>query len=302
MKLFKIIASATLALLAAGAAPASAKVNVVAANQDLAWVASAVGGNRVSVDYIAKSGQDPHHVDPRPSQVVRLANADMVIRIGMDLDIWFDSLIRAAGNGKIVTGARGYVDASQGISPLEIPTGKLDPSRGDIHIYGNPHYLFGPSNLRIVAKNIAEGLKRVDRGGAAEYDSNYSNLMARLTQAMQGWKAKLASDRGKQVVTYHKSLVYFLNEFGLKEFGNVEPKPGLEPSPGHVANLANDMKQAGVKVILAENFRQRRFSDLLARSSGGTLVIIPGGIGAEKGTDDYFSFMSAIVDRVAAAL
>jgi zinc/manganese transport system substrate-binding protein len=302
MRLIKIIACATLALLAAGAAPASAKVNVVAANQDLAWVATAVGGDRVSVDYIAKSGQDPHHVDPRPSQVVRLANADMIIRIGMDLDIWFDSLIRAAANGKIVAGSRGYVDASQGISPLELPTGKLDPSKGDIHIYGNPHYLFSPSNVRIVAKNVAEGLKRVDRAGAATYDANYNALVARLNTSLQGWKAKLASDRGKNVVTYHKSLVYFLNEFGLKEFGNVEPKPGLEPSPGHVASLANDMKQAGVKVIIAEDFRQRRFSDLLARSSGAQLVVIPGGIGAEKGTDDYFSFMSAIVDRVAAAL
>jgi zinc/manganese transport system substrate-binding protein len=302
MNPFKIVSFALLALFVAGASPAAAKVSVVAANQDLAWVASAVGGNRVDVDYLAKSGEDPHRVDPRPSQVVKIANADAIVRIGMDLDIWFDSLIRASGNAKVVNGARGYIDASSGIHPLEIPTGKLDPSKGDIHIFGNPHYLFAPSNVRIVAKTIADGLIRIDRAGAATYEANYNALVNRLNQAIPVWKEKLSKDRGKSLVTYHKSLVYFLNDFGLREFGNVEPKPGLEPTPGHVNRLADDMKHDNVKVILAENFRRRRFSDLLAREAGATLVVIPGGIGAEKGADDYFSFMTMIVDRVAAAL
>jgi zinc/manganese transport system substrate-binding protein len=296
-----LLACALVAILGAPA-PASAKVNVVAANQDLAWVTSAIGGSRVSVDYLARSGEDAHHVDPRPSQVVKLARADAVVRIGMDLDLWFDPLIRASGNSKIVRDANGYIDASVGVRALEIPSGKLDPSRGDIHIYGNPHYMFGPANLRVVARNVTNGLKRIDGGGSAAYEASYSSLMNRLNQAMQAWKAKMAGDRGKSLVTYHKSLVYFLDEFGLRDFGNVEPRPGLEPTPGHVAQLAARMKQAGVKVILAENFRPRRFSDLLAQQSGARLIVIPGGVGAERGLDDYFAFMQAIVDRVAGAL
>src|SRR3569623_2352889 len=150
MKNWKIIALAAVAALAASAAPASASVSVVAANQDLAWFTHTIGGNNVSVDYIAASSEDPHHVDPRPSQVAKLSRADAVIRIGMDLDLWFDSLIRASGNSKIVQGGSGYIDPSVGVRKLEVPSGKLDPSKGDIHVYGNPHYLYGPQDVPAV--------------------------------------------------------------------------------------------------------------------------------------------------------
>jgi zinc/manganese transport system substrate-binding protein len=302
MKTIRLAALAAFSLLIAGAAPAAAKVNVVAANQDLAWITSTIGGNRVSVDYLARGDQDPHRIEPRPSQVLKLTQADMIVRIGMDLDLWMDALIQKASNGKIAPGGRGYVDASVGVRKLEVPSGKLDPSKGDIHVYGNPHYLIAPTNMRAVATNIENGLERVDPSGKATFEANFNALMGRVASAIQGWKAKLAGDRGKPIVTYHKSLVYFLDEFGLKEFGNVEPKPGLEPSPGHVASLAQQMKGAGVKVILAENYRPRRFSELLASQSGARLVVIPGGIGAEKGIDDYFDYIGAIVDRVSAAL
>jgi zinc/manganese transport system substrate-binding protein len=297
-----MIGIAALALWLGGAAPASAKVNVVAATQDLAWVTGAVGGSQVSVDYLAGSNQDPHQIEPRPSQVVKLARAGMVVRIGMDLDLWIDSLLRAAGNSKVVSGGSGYVDASRGIQPLEVPSGKLDPSKGDIHVYGNPHYLYAPSNMRIVARNIADGLKRVDPRNSAQYDQNYNALIARVNAALPGWKAKLSSDRKKDVVTYHKSLVYFLREFGLDEFGNVEPRPGLEPSPGHINSLGQRMKAAGVKAILVESFRSQRFPKLLASQSGARVVVLPAGVGAEKGIDDYFGLITAWVDRVAAAL
>lgn len=301
MKLFKIAALAALVACFAGASPASARVSVVAANEDLAWITQQVGGQRVSVDYIARGDQDPHRIEPRPSQVIKLARADVLVRIGMDLDLWLDSLIRAANNGKISPGGRGYVDASRGIHALEVPQGKLDPSKGDIHVYGNPHYLFAPSNVRICAGEIAAGLERVDPSGRGTYQANLEGLLKRVHEAIIGWNAKMAPFRGRPVVTYHKSLIYFLNEFGLREFGNVEPKPGLEPTPGHVHELAQAMKQAGVKVIIAEDFHPRRFSDLLARESGGRVVVIPGGVGAERITD-YFTLMNTIIDRVAGAL
>jgi zinc/manganese transport system substrate-binding protein len=296
--LFHIVSAALLF----ATAPAQAKVDVVAATQDLAWVTQAVGGKAVSVDYIAGSTQDPHRVDPRPSQVAKIARADAIVRVGLDLDLWFDSLIRAAGNGKIVPGGKGYIDASKGVSMLEIPSGKLDPSKGDIHIYGNPHYLYGPSKLPQVADNIRDGLKKADPSNSTVFDANYNALVARLNEALKGWRAKLAGARGKQVVTYHKSMIYFLAEFGIKEYDNVEPKPGLEPTSGHVAGVGRRMKADGVKVILAENWRGTRFSTLLANLSGGTLVRVPGGIGAEKGIDDYFDLIGAWVDRLAAVL
>jgi zinc/manganese transport system substrate-binding protein len=302
MKTLKIAVLGLLALCGAGASPAAAKVDVVASTQDLAWVVRAVGGPHVAVDYLAGSGQDPHAVDPRPSQAAKLSRADMVVRVGMDLDLWFDSLIRAAGNGKITSNGKGYVDASRGIRALEVPSGKLDPSKGDIHVYGNPHYMAGPSNLPVVARNVRDGLKRVDAANGAAYDGNYSALLKRLDGAMDRWKAKLGPHRGKSVVTYHKSLIYFLTEFGLKELGNVEPRPGVEPTPGHIRNIGGQMKGAGAKAILTENFRSRRFADLLARQSGGQVVVLPGGIGAEKGIDDYFEYMDALVNRVSAAL
>lgn len=302
MKLFKILALSVLALGVAGVSPAAARVDVVAANQDLGWIAQTLGGKLVDVEFLARGNEDPHHIEPRPSQVVKLARAKLLVRIGMDLDLWLDSLIRVANNPGISPGGRGYVDCSNGIRALEVPSGKLDPSKGDIHVYGNPHYLSAPPNLRIAARNVADGLERVDPGNKPAYETNYNSLMSRLNDAIKGWNAKMAPGRGKPVVTYHKSLVYFLNEFGLKEFGNVEARPGLEPTPGHVAEVAAQMKQAGVKAILAESYRPRRFADLLARESGGRVIVIPGGIGAEKGIDDYFSYIDAVVNRVAGAL
>ena len=302
MKRRILVIAAVLVAVGASARPASAKVDVVTADQNLAWFVSAIGGKNVTVDYFASSNQDPHAVEPRPSQVAKLSRADMLVRIGMDLDLWLDSLIRAAANGKISRGGRGYVDASEGIRPLEVPHGKLDPSKGDIHVYGNPHYAFGPTNFKTIALNVANGLKKADPANAASYEAAYKSLASQQQDAFAGWKSKLAKDKGKKLVTYHKSLVYFLNDFGLVELDNVEPKPGLEPTPGHISGVARDMKAAGVKVVLMESYRSRRYADLLARQAGATVVQIPGGIGGEKGLNDYFSFMNAVVDRVAAAL
>lgn len=302
MRSLRVFAFCLLALLCAGSAPAEAKVDVVTSDQNLSWLVKEIGGGNVSTEFLAGSGQDPHFVQPRPSQVARLSRADLVVRVGMDLDIWFDSLTRAAGNSKIVQGAPGYVDASLGVKALQVPQGKLDPSRGDIHIYGNPHYFYGPTNLPIAARNVRDGLKRVDAKNAATYDTNYTSLVQRLNAKITEWKAKLAGDRGKSVVTYHMSLIYFLTDFGLTEFGYVEPRPGLQPTPSHISSLSDRMKHDNIKVILTETYRPRRYADVVASQSGAKVIVLPGGIGAEKGTDDYFQFMDTVVSRVAGAL
>jgi zinc/manganese transport system substrate-binding protein len=300
MKFLRYIALAALAV--AGMTPAHAAVQVVAATENLAWVAKVIGGNRVQAEGLARGDQDAHRIDPRPSQVVKLARADMLVRIGMDLDLWLDPLIDAARNPKINRGARGYVDAHVGLRPREVPTGKLDPSLGDIHLYGNPHYEFDPLNMKdVIARNVLEGLIRVDPANAAIYRANYAALADRLSEALRRWQARMQPFRGKQIVTYHKTFPYLLARFGLEELDNVEPKPGIEPSAGHVARVARDMKQSGVRVILTEAYRSRRYADLLARQSGGVVVAIPAGVGA-RGVKDYFTLMDTIVARLAEAL
>lgn len=300
MKAFRLLVCAALALGLGGAAPASAAVKVVASSQDLGWLTKELGGGQASVSFLCSSNQDPHRVEPRPSQVLEISKADMVVRVGMDLDLWFDALIRASGNGKIQPGAKGYVDASQGFAKLEVPTGKLDPSKGDIHVFGNPHYFTGPFQIPYVARNIAEGLKRVDPAHAKDYEANYQTFAKRVSTEFVGWRDKMKALKGAKVVTYHKSMPYFLSAFGLTEFGNVEPKPSLEPTPAHVADLASRMKAAGVKVILTENWRPRRFADLLASQSGAKVVVVPFGIGSE-GVNDYFQLIGTWVDRVSKA-
>jgi zinc/manganese transport system substrate-binding protein len=300
MKLLRYFMVATLAAWIA--TPAHAAVKVVAATDTLAWVVKTIGGNNVQVEALAHGDQDPHTISPRPSQVVKLAQASMLVRIGMDLDLWLDSLLDAARNPKLARGAKGYVDAHLGLRPLEVPSGKLDPSMGDIHVYGNPHYEFDPVVMKtVVAKNVLDGLVRVDPSNASIYKANYQSLVDHLDQSIQRWQAKLKPFHGKQIVTYHKTFPYLLARFGLEEFDNVEPKPGIEPSAGHVAEVARNMKQSGVKVILTEDYRSRRFSDLLARQSGGVVVAIPAGVG-DKSTADYFTLMDTIVDRLAQAL
>ncbi len=301
-RLFRALALCALAMLAGGAAPASAKVKVVTTNQDLAWLARTIGGENAEVDFLAYSTQDPHLVEPRPSFVNKLARADMLVRIGMDLDLWVESLQNASANSKIGYNGRGFVDASRGIRPLQVPTRKVDPSQGDLHVFGNPHYFSGPTQLSVVARNIADGFIRVDAANKATYEANYRALTGRLSEALKGWRARLAPFKGKGVVTYHQSLIYLLTDFGLVEAANVEPRPGLEPTPGHVAGVARDMKADGVRVILTEDFRPRRYTNLLVKQTGAKLVVIPGGIGGEKGVDDYFAYIGVIVDRLAAAL
>jgi zinc/manganese transport system substrate-binding protein len=263
MRLFRDLAVVALAALAV--TPAHAAIRVVTATDTLAWATREIGGNHVQAEALSHGYQDPHQIEARPSQVVKLAQADLLVRIGMDLDLWFDPLIDAARNSKIARGERGYVDAHVGLHAVEVPSGKVDPAN------------------------------------AATYRANYVALSGRLTEANQRWEAEMRPFHGKQIVTYHKTFPYLLARFGLEEFENVEPKPGIEPSAGHVVEVARAMKRSGVKVILTEDYRSRRFSDLLAHQSGGVVVPIPAGVG-DKGVNDYFTLMNTIVGRLASGL
>jgi len=276
--------------------PAMAKIHVVAATTDFADITRQIGGARVQVDTLARGDQDLHHVDPRPSFVTKITNADLVVRIGMDLDLWMDSLLAAARNGKVREGGPGYVDASVGIQRLEVPTSKLDPSKGDIHVYGNPHYWLDPENGKIIAGNIGAALKRVDPTGAAAYDQGYQRFIAALDEHMTRWKQQMAPLRGSYFVTYHTTYSYFFHRFGLKLADTMETKPGILPSAAHVDELVRTMKVDHVKAVMTCPYYSTRFTDLVHRETGAAILILP-----SSTSGDYFSLFDTLIAQLLAA-
>jgi len=292
------------ALLALGvtATTARAEVFVITTETTLADIARQVGGERVRVESLSRGTDDPHQVEPRPSMVVKLARAQVFARVGMDLDLWADGVLAKCGNAQVMQGGKGYVDCSAGIKRLEIPHARVDPSMGDIHVYGNPHYLLDPANGIVAAGHIARALINVDPAGRSYYQQRFTSLGNEIKRRLDQWRASLAPYRGAQITTYHRTWVYFMTRFGLKEFGTIEPKPGIPPSPGHVNNLMRQMQADGVRVVLVENFRSRRFPDLITQRTGAKAVYVPSAVEGEAGVDTYFKLFDTIVGRLATAL
>ena len=295
--------------LAAGAASlllaaprVGAEIYVVTTDTSLADIARAVGGDRVRVESLTRGVDDPHHVEARPSMVLKLARAQVFARIGMDLDMFADSVLARCGNAQVQKGAKGYADCSRGVRVLDVPAGRLDPSQGDIHVYGNPHYLLDPANGIVAAGNIAAALIRVDPANQPLYHQRFQAFGEMIRQGLDRWRAQLAPFRGAPIVTFHRSWVYFTERFGLREVAHLEPKPGMPPSPGHVNGVIQTMRAERVKVLLTENFRSRRFPDLVERETGAKAVFVPGAVEGEPGIDSYVKLFDAIVGRLAAAL
>jgi len=290
-----------LILLVGGAAPATAAVNVVATTPELASIAREVGGNLVTVTSLAKPNQDYHQVEAKPTDVVKVKNADVFVRIGLDMDMWADSVLNAARNAKVQQGGKGYVDAGRLIRRKEVPTGNISGASGDIHVYGNPHYWLDPGNGKVVAYEIDMALRSVDPKNASAYDANYSRFSSAITQHIAGWEQTLAPYKGQSVVAYHDEWVYFFDRFGLRPFGYLEPKPGIPPSPSHVNSLIGRMKESHVHAVVIPSIYPMRFPELIAHETGGQAVVVPYSVGSE-GTTDYITYIDAIVNGFAKAL
>ncbi|HCC47414.1 MAG TPA: zinc ABC transporter substrate-binding protein [Elusimicrobia bacterium] len=288
----------TAAALALWACPARAELKIMTASTDLKYICERIGGAEVKVESLASGGQDLHMVEPRPSMVFKLKKADMVVRVGLDLDMWLDSLVNAARNKALFYGQPGYVDASAGVELLERPEGKVDASMGDIHIYGNPHYWLDPANAKVMAKNILAGLKRLAPEKAALFDANYEYFAAETDERLAAWGARAARFKGLKVVTYHGSWPYFARRFGLEVAGHVEPKPGIPPSASHLDGLVKKMTAENVKVILTESYYPRKGPDFLAAKIGAVVVTAPVSAGGAAGVKTYFD----VFDRVIAGL
>jgi len=278
-------------LLAAAAMPARAqgRLNIVTSTEDLAAITREVGGDRVEVEAIARGYQDPHFVEAKPSFILRLSRADMLIVVGRDLEIgWLPPLIQQSRNRKIQVGAEGYVDASLQARILEIPQGQITRAMGDVHPLGNPHYWLDPENGKLVAREIFDALAAARPGDRAMFQQRLDDFLARLDAAEARWVAMLEPYRGIKVVTYHNSFPNFAERFGLDVMGYVEPRPGIPPSPQHTFDLINDMKAQGVKVILVEPYFDLKTPQAIARDTGAEVLVMPPSVGGVDEITDYF--------------
>ena len=285
-----------LALLALVAPEARAGVNVVTTTQDLAALTQAVGGANVSVSWIARGDLDPHFVDAKPSYMLKLASANLVVCVGMDLEAaWLPSLVTGSRNPKIVPGSPGYLDASTAITPIEVPSGTIDRSRGDLHPMGNPHYWLDPENGRKVAHAIAARLAQLDPGNAGAYQANVAAFDAQLSQKEAAWSQQMARLRGVPVVGYHSTFDYFAKAYGLEVIGFVEPKPGIPPTPAHTLELAAAAKSRGAKAILVEPYHNPADAGPIANASGAKVLTLPTSVGGVSGVNTYFDLFDTLV-------
>ena len=304
MKLFNLLKLSAVAILASTApfSTASAQLKVVATTPDLASVAREIGGNLVNVTALAKPTEDPHFVDAKPSHIVTLNRADALIEGGAELELgWLPPLLENSRNSRISAGAPGRIVASQGIRLIEIPT-TFDRSKGDVHSLGNPHFMIDPVNVKTVAKNIADHFAQIDQRNAATYRANLARFNARLDSKYATWQSMMAPFRGAKIVTYHKDFGYLGQRFGLQIVENLEPKPGIAPSPAHLASVIGTMRRNNVKVILVQPFQNRKTAETVARQTGATVLDVPQQPGARSNTNTYFDMMDSIVGAVAAAL
>lgn len=285
--------AAALTLFAALIVPAPSRaaspLQVMTATTDLAALAQEIGGDKVSIESIARGYQDPHFVEAKPSFLLNLRKTELLIVVGLDLEIgWLPPLITQSTNPKIQVGAPGYFDASRFAQILEVPAGQVSRAEGDVHPQGNPHYWLDPQNGLRIAKGIQTKLSEMRPGDAAYFAQRYSAFEQRLKQADQKWLEEMKPYAGRKIVTYHRSWPNFAKHFNLNVIGYVEPRPGIPPSPQHTVALISQMKSENVKIIAVEPYFDLKTPNAIARGSGGQVVVLIPSVGGEKEISDYF--------------
>jgi zinc/manganese transport system substrate-binding protein len=301
--LIRGFAVAVLIMAALTRSEAFAAVKVVTTTEDLASLAREVGGDKVQVDALAKGYQDPHFVDPKPSFILQVSRADLLIAVGRELEIgWLPPLISSGRNAKIQPGAAGYLDASQNVKILEIPTGQITRAMGDVHPSGNPHYWLDPDNGRKIAQSIRDKLSELSPNDKAYFAQRYADFDKRLAEAQKKWDATMAPYKGTKLVTYHRSWPNFMERFGLNVIGYVEPKPGIPPSPSHTLDLIGEMKNQDVKLIVVEPYFDLKTPQAIANQVGGKVLILAPSVGGTKEASDYIQLFEYDVNLLASTL
>jgi zinc/manganese transport system substrate-binding protein len=277
-------AALSAALCCLFALPARADLNVVATLPDLAAVTKAVGGDKATVTALALPTQDPHFVDAKPNLALAINKADLLILAGLDLELgWLPTLQIGARNSKIQSGNPGYLDASQFVRVLEAPVVKVDRSQGDVHPGGNPHYMHDPRMAIAVARGIQERMAQLDPKNAATYKANLDKFTAEVEAARGGWEKRLAALKGVPVVSYHKTTAYLADWLGFETIAYLEPKPGIPPTPSHVAQVLMQGRQRKVRLVVQEEYYPPSTSKLIAPKIPAGIVILPSGANLREG-------------------
>src|SRR5712692_6819110 len=289
LRITKLLAATAAVLAVSTIASAAGKINVITATQDLAAIGADIGGDRITIEAIAKGYQDPHFVEPKPSFLIKLQKADLLVLVGLQLEIgWLPPLITQSGNSKIQPGNSGYVDMSQFCEILEIPTTQVTRAMGDVHPLGNPHYWLNSENGRRIAKAYQTKLSEMRPADAAYFAQRYADFDKRLTESVKRWDAQMATYRSRKVVTYHRSWPNFCERFGLNVIDYVEPKPGIPPTPSHTLEVINTMKRENIKLILVEPYFDLRTPNSIAQAVGGQVLVLLPSVGGVKEVNDYF--------------
>ncbi|MBI5707635.1 MAG: zinc ABC transporter substrate-binding protein [Armatimonadetes bacterium] len=331
--------AAILTILSIAAAGQSRVVNVLTTLPDLAALAKEVGKEKVSVSSLIVGSRDPHRLEAKPSYINKAANADLFMAVGLELEVAYEQpILDGSANSKIQPGQPGHVYVGDWVTVRDVPQGGVTRAQGDMHPYGNPHVWLDPYNGRLIAAKLAERLGTIDKANAAAYKANAEDFSHRLDVAMfgsalvgkvggatlwqwdnenklvpnlkekgmldelGGWCNKMRPFWKSQIVTYHRSWNYFNYRFGLKVAAELEPKPGLDPTPGHVAAVIRTVQEDRIKLILQEPFYSTKNGEFVKSRTGATLVVAPGSVGQDPAAKDYIGLFDTIVSRVASAL
>ena len=301
--IFRSVVLTLLAVAVLGSPAAAQTLRVVTTTADLGSLAQEVGGDKVTVVALAKGYQDPHFVDPKPSFILEVSRANLLIVIGRELEIgWLPPLINNSRNAKIQPGSAGYLDASTNVKILEIPTGQITRAMGDVHPAGNPHYWLEPDNGRRIAQAIRDKLSELSPANKAYFAQRYTDFDRRLSEAQKRWEAAMAPYKGTKIVTYHRSWPNFMEHFGLDVIGYVEPKPGVPPSPTHTLELIAEMKRQGAKIIVVEPYFDLKTAQSIASQVGGKVLVLAPSVGGVKEATDYIQLFEYDINLLASAL
>jgi zinc/manganese transport system substrate-binding protein len=270
-----------------------AQVKVVTTTTVIYDLVKQIGKDRVKADYICRGDQDPHFVEVMPSYMLKLRNADLVFKIGLDLEKWLPQLIDGSRNDHLK-----LIDLSENINKKDVPAQKMDASYGDIHPYGNPHYWLDPENAKIMANEIYEALSGQSPEDESYFKKNLDNYNALLDKKINEWKAKVSSLKSRQVIFYHAEWIYFADRFGIQIAGYVEPKPGISPSPSHNAEIIQLIKKSKIKIIIMANFYSDTAPNQIASLTGVQVAKVPVSVYGTGNVNSYIDMIDYIISAI----
>lgn len=290
------------AALALCGAVAAAPLHLVTTTTDLKSIAEAVGGDRVAVTALVPSTVDPHDYQPRPQDLARLKTARLVVRVGLDYDLWLDRLLQQSGVAALRRGGEGYVDASFGITLLDVRGAQVGQTGGHAHGAGNPHYWLDPGNAEMISGSLFEALVRLDPANAAHYERQRNRFLDELARRTAAWQKALAPLQGRPLIAYHNTWAYFARRFRLNIAGYIEPRPGIPPSPAHLAQVLKLAQKERAVAVIRQPHESEKNAAFVAQRSGAPLLLLAASVGAVPQAGDYFSLFDYNVATLAGAL